>query len=93
MNHTLVIRLGAALTAALLLPACAVTTPHWDGRFGDAVRATTAAQVANPAAARNPDPVNGIDGRAARAASERYERSFAQPPDTNGGSATLLGGK
>ena len=92
MNHTLVIRLGAVLTA-LLLPACAVTTPHWDGRFGAAVRATTAAQVANPAAARNPDPVNGIDGRAARAASERYERSFAQPSEANGANSTLLGGK
>jgi hypothetical protein len=32
--------------------------------------------VAQPAAARNANPVTGIDGRAARAAQEQYERSF-----------------
>lgn len=90
MNYMLTFRLGAVLTVALLLPACAATTPYWDGRFGDSVRATMAAQVADPAAVRNTDPVKGIDGRAARAANDRYERSFAQPSD-NGG--TLLGAK
>jgi type IV pilus biogenesis protein CpaD/CtpE len=43
------------------------------------VRANLAAQVANPAAAANPNPVQGMDGRAARGAQERYEKSFAQP--------------
>lgn len=95
MNATLPIRLrlGAVLTAALLLPACAATTPHWDAaRFGDSVRAITAAQVADPAAVRNPNPVNGIDGRAASAAHAHYERSFAQPPAADGASS-LLGAK
>jgi hypothetical protein len=35
--------------------------------------------VANPAAAANTNPASGIDGKAARAAQERYEKSFAQP--------------
>lgn len=77
MTTTLRIQLGTLL--ALLLSACAPTTPHWDARFGESVRATMASQVADPAAVRNANPVDGIDGRAARAAHERYERSFARP--------------
>jgi type IV pilus biogenesis protein CpaD/CtpE len=61
----------------LLLSACS-TTPHSDARFGESVRAAVAAQIANPAAARNPNPIVMMDGRAARAAQEHYERSFGQ---------------
>lgn len=64
---------------ALLLAACASTTPHYDMRFGESVRATLASQVAHPDAGANRNPVAGIDGRAAAAAQERYEHSFAQP--------------
>jgi hypothetical protein len=71
-------RLGAALAAALL-SACASTTPHWDARFGDSVRILNAQQVARPQAAANTDPVAGMDGRAARAAVDRYERSLPEP--------------
>jgi type IV pilus biogenesis protein CpaD/CtpE len=68
----------AALLALLWLAGCA-STPRADATFGDSVRAALASQVANPAALRNTDPVSGIDGRAARAAQERYERSYKQP--------------
>jgi type IV pilus biogenesis protein CpaD/CtpE len=61
----------------LLLSACS-TTPHSDARFGESVRAAVAAQIAQPAAARNPNPVMVMDGRAARTAQEHYERSFGQ---------------
>ena len=72
------------LSAALLslsgtLAGCASSTPHWDATFGDSVRATTASQVIDPAAVRNPNPVAGIDGRAARATQARYEASFLNP--------------
>jgi len=77
------IRTGAAtllaLALALALAGCASPAPRFDDHFGEAVRANLAAQVANPAAAANPDPVRGVDGRAARAAQERYEKSFVQP--------------
>jgi type IV pilus biogenesis protein CpaD/CtpE len=73
-----------AAAPALLLSACAATTPQNDARFGQSVRATLAAQVADPAAVRNASPVAGIDGRAARGALQRYENSFgkteAAPP-------------
>lgn len=68
---------SAALALPVLMAACAA--PQWDARFGDTVRATTASQIIDPAAARNANPVAGIDGRAARAAQARYEASFVQP--------------
>ncbi|OON59542.1 hypothetical protein B0920_24545 [Massilia sp. KIM] len=71
----------ATATAAVILAGCASSTPTLDREFGRAVRANLAAQVADPAAAANPnlDPAAGIDGRAARAAHDRYQRSFARP--------------
>ena len=78
MTASLRIRLLIAAALALLLPACAATTPQADARFGQSVRATLAAQVADPAAVRNATPVNGIDGRAARGALQRYENSFGK---------------
>lgn len=69
---------ACALALAAALSACAAT-PFDDTRFGDAVRAATASQIIDPAASQNTNPVAGIDGRAARAAQERYEASFASP--------------
>lgn len=69
----------AVLAGAILLSACADTTPQWDRRFGQAARVTLAQQVLHPEAARNADPVAGIDGRAANAAFGRYEKSFSEP--------------
>jgi type IV pilus biogenesis protein CpaD/CtpE len=73
-----------ASTAALLALALAgcSTAPRVDEHFGEAVRANLSAQVAHPQAAPNLNPAAGIDGRAARGAQERYERSFAQPEKT-----------
>jgi type IV pilus biogenesis protein CpaD/CtpE len=79
VTTTLRIRIQLGALAALALSGCAATTPNWDRQFGNAVRATLASQVADPAAARNTNPVSGIDGRAARASQEHYARSFAQP--------------
>lgn len=76
---TLSLRVLTPAALALLLSACAATTPQSDARFGQSVRATLASQVAQPAAVRNANPVSGVDGQAARAAQERYERSFAKP--------------
>lgn len=67
------------LAAACLLSACAPTTPRFDASFGKAVRAAVAQQTLNPAASGNANPVSGIDGKAAREAVDRYQKSFAQP--------------
>ncbi|WLI89208.1 hypothetical protein Q4S45_21340 [Massilia sp. R2A-15] len=79
MTTSLRIRIQLGALTALSLSGCVSTTPVMDRQFGDSLRATLASQVANPGAPRNANPVNGIDGRAARAAQERYEASFAQP--------------
>ncbi|MBI2307528.1 MAG: hypothetical protein HYU78_09505 [Rhodocyclales bacterium] len=55
-------------------------TPVLDSQFGQAVEMAKAQQTINKDAGKNPDPVNGLDGRAAREAVERYETSFQKPP-------------
>jgi type IV pilus biogenesis protein CpaD/CtpE len=81
----------AALVA--LLSACS-TAPRVDEHFGEAVRANLSAQVANPAAPPNLNPAAGIDGQAARAAQERYQRSFVQPDKSQDASLiATMGGK
>jgi len=67
-----------ALTVGAL-QGCAAPTPHWDTQLGVATRANLAAQVIDPAPAAVANPAAGIDGRAARAAYETYQRSFTQP--------------
>jgi hypothetical protein len=72
------------VSAIAVLPACVSTTPQWDQSFGDTVRMATAQQTINPDAGRNPDPVLGLDGRAAQAAIAEYQKSFVAPePQTN----------
>ncbi|HWW71903.1 MAG TPA: hypothetical protein VN089_18335 [Duganella sp.] len=75
-------RLLLSMLAACTLAACAnthpvPTTPHWDNQFGDNARATLARQVIDPRAGRNADPVAGMDGRAAHAGYERYQRTYS----------------
>jgi hypothetical protein len=72
-----------------LLSACASTTPNWDARFGIDTRMVLAQQVLNPGAARNTDPVSGMDGRSARAAYDRYQKAGAEQPPA----ATTSGAK
>lgn len=75
-------RLSLKLLAAstiCLLSACAQTTPQWDANFGNSVRAAFAQQIINPDASQNPDPVSGMDGRAARETMDRYQKSFSAP--------------
>jgi hypothetical protein len=73
------IRTAAVALLVVAVSGCVAPAPRVERDFGVAVRANLAAQVANPAAAANTDPASGIDGRAARNAQERYEKSFAQP--------------
>jgi len=69
----------AAWAAPALLAGCVHTTPDWDAHFGDATRIAMAQQIAHPQAAQSAAPVAGMDGRAARGAYERYQKSFSEP--------------
>ena len=80
MNMTM--RLTALALLGACLQGCAQTSPRFDRQFGSATRANLAAQVLDPAAAANKNPATGIDGRAAKGAHDRYQRSFAQPEST-----------
>jgi hypothetical protein len=73
------IRTASAVLLVMLAQGCVSPTPRFDRDFGASVRANLAAQVVNPAAAANANPVSGVDGPAARGTQERYEKSFAQP--------------
>ncbi|WP_334189095.1 hypothetical protein [Noviherbaspirillum sp.] len=64
----------------VLIAGCASVTPHYDARFGDAVRQAKANMTINPEAGKNPDPVAGMDGKAARDAVILYQKSFQSPP-------------
>lgn len=72
-----------SLLAACTLAACAgttvPTTPQWDSQFGASTRTALARQIIDPDAGRNPDPVAGMDGRAARTVYDRYQKSYADP--------------
>lgn len=66
-----------------ILSGCAETTPRYEAEFGNATRATFNAQIINPDAGNNQDPVTGLDGRAARDAINSYQNSFTQPEPTS----------
>ena len=70
--------IGPCIACVLSLAGCASTTPHYDERFGEAVRHNRQAQVINPAA--TPDSAGGLDAQTARAALQRYRDSFRAPP-------------
>jgi hypothetical protein len=69
-----------ALALAGLLAGCSTVTPNYDARFGDAVRGAKQNMTIDPEAGKKPDPVVGMDGKAAREAQTRYQNSFKEPP-------------
>lgn len=73
------LHLATALTLVGVLTACVEPAPRYEAEFGNATRATLNAQIINPDAGNNPDPVAGLDGRAARDAINNYQKSYAKP--------------
>ena len=71
-------KLIVCIAGVVLLQGCS-TAPRFEKNFGASVRANLAAQTVDPRGAANANPASGIDGPAARAAHERYQRSFTQP--------------
>lgn len=69
--------LAAGLTACAGTPE--TTTPYLDQHFGEAVNQAKAQQTINADAPRNPDPVAGVDGVAARAALDSYHEGMKTP--------------
>ena len=64
-----------------LLTGCASTvTPHYETRFGDAVREAKLKMIINPDAGKNPDQVLGMDGKSARESIIFYQNTYKEPP-------------
>jgi len=63
-----------------LVAGCSSVTPHYDARFGDAVREAKRKMIINPDAGKNPDPVAGMDGKAARETIILYQGTYKTPP-------------
>jgi hypothetical protein len=78
--------LNFRLLLALLpvaLAGCVPVTPEYDMHFGEAVRTAIAQQTINPDASKNRDPVLGLDGKAAGATMDNYDKSFVTPEKTD----------
>ena len=72
-------KIFTVLAAALLAAGCA-ETPHYDARFGEALRDARLAMTIDPNAGAKADEVKGIDGRAGKETIKRYQDSFKEPP-------------
>lgn len=72
-------RILLALVPVALAGCNHTPTPHYDQHFGEAVRSAVAQQTINPDASSNTDPVAGLDGKAAGATMDNYDKSFRQP--------------
>lgn len=66
------------LGLAVLLAGCG-TTPRLDRQFGSSVAALRVQQSVHANAPLNRDPVAGMDGQAASAAYDSYQKSFSAP--------------
>ncbi len=65
----------------VLLTGCASSvTPHYDARFGHAVREAKLKMTINPDAGKNPDQVLGMDGKSARETIIFYQNTYKEPP-------------
>ena len=76
------------LAASLAMTACTSTTPNLDQHFGSGVNLIKEQQLINPQAVHNANPVNGIDGMAAKSAYDTYQKSY-KSPEPHSGSLTI----
>ncbi|MFD1557854.1 hypothetical protein ACFSHT_19855 [Paraburkholderia silviterrae] len=70
----LIAPLGAALGG------CMTSSPIWEAHFGEALHHSMQVQIIDPDAAMHVASQPGVDGKAAAAAMDRYDKSFEQPP-------------
>ncbi|MDP5238036.1 hypothetical protein Q9Q94_00750 [Uliginosibacterium sp. 31-16] len=80
------IRCMLIIAAASLTACTATTTPRTDDQMGDSLHIIKAQQIVNPEAARNRDPVSGLDSKSAKGAMENYHESFRKPKSDTGSS-------
>ena len=84
---------GLLIIFVLASPGCAEKSPMLDSRFGESFSLIKAQQIRNPAAARNADPVAGIDARAGKSAYDEYQKSYNAPAAPQNVLSIGVGGK
>jgi hypothetical protein len=83
-----------SLAVSVAVTGCVSTTPNLDRHFGEAVSFLKAQQTLYPAASGNTDPVNGMDGKAAKSAYDEYQKSYRAPvPQPNVFSISIGGSR
>ena len=83
--------IGGMLVA---MTGCVSPTPILDAEFGKSVSLIKAQQTLNPSASRNTNPVNGLDGVAAKSGYDAYQKSYKTPePPSNAFTIGVGGGR
>ncbi|CAE6713002.1 hypothetical protein [Paraburkholderia domus] len=75
-------RAALVLTLGAALGGCMTSTPVWDAHFGEAAHTAAAMQIIDPHAAEHTPSTLGVDGKAAVAAQDAYDKSFQAPVTT-----------
>ena len=75
---------SASVVGLLILAGCTSTTPNLDQNFGSGLNLIKGQQILNPQAMQNANPVNGIDGIAAKSAYDAYQKSYKSPEPQTG---------
>ncbi|NMM00853.1 hypothetical protein HHL24_23295 [Paraburkholderia sp. RP-4-7] len=75
-------RAALTLTLGAALGGCMTSTPTWDTHFGEAARTASQMQIIDPHAAEHTPSTPGVDGKAAVAAQDAYDKSFQAPVTT-----------
>jgi hypothetical protein len=84
LDHINLLRRAVLLAPVVgALGGCMTSSPIWDAHFGEAVRATTQAQILDPQAGERNPSTQGINGSAAVSAMQRYDKSFVAPAQTS----------
>ena len=90
-SFRLIRRTCCATALGTLLGACMSSSPYWDAHFGEAARASFAAQVIHPEAGQHPPSHPTYDGKAAVAAMNSYDKSIATGNAANANTGTTTG--
>ena len=67
------------VTLFIIMAGCAKPLSRLETDFGHSSHLAKTNQILNPESAKNLEPVTGMDGEAAQAVTERYQKDFEKP--------------
>ncbi len=86
---------AVAIIGLFLTTAACAGPSRLEMDFGTSAKLSKFNQILNPQAEKNLDPVEGLDGQAAKATNEKYRKEFEKPapPASYSISVGSIGGK